>query len=473
MVRKYLFAVALFWATLAGFLAPVGAVVLNTGSTGGGQPLSAIQPSLALTPLVRVAGPFDRLGEIRYSGASAFRAPPGWRVADGTRLPINQNEALFSKIGTIYGGDGRTNFALPDLRGRVAMGDGNGPGLAPLRIGERRGTETVTLPLPRHNHPVLTPPFRQTSDTGSTFPSRSKQQPTLGLNYTLPLRGSFPRPADDGPVQPDPTLGFVDLFATQFFFDDNITSADGQLLSINQNIELFHLFGSTYGGDGRTTFALPDLRGRIVVGEGRGAGLTERRLGQRFGEEDHVVSTATMPVHEHDLSPLDPFAPDVTGSAGGGQPLQNVQPSLALQYLIAINALPPDFAPDDMPFLGEIRPFAGTFVPDGWMLADGSVLPESQHQELFAMFGTTFGGDGRTTFGLPDLRGRAIVGAGEGLGLRDWRLGETFGTELVSMSLANMPGHDHTYESIPEPGTLGLFGLGLAALGLTRRRRAV
>ncbi len=82
-------------------------------------------------------------------------APRGWALCDGQLLSIAQNTALFSLLGTIYGGDGRTTFALPDLRGRVAMHPGNGPGLTPKNIGQKGGTETNTLitgNLPAHNH---------------------------------------------------------------------------------------------------------------------------------------------------------------------------------------------------------------------------------------------------------------------------------------------------------------------------------
>jgi microcystin-dependent protein len=82
-------------------------------------------------------------------------APRGWAFCDGQLLSIAQNTALFSILGTTYGGDGRTTFALPDLRGRVAIHPGNGPGLTPRNLGQRGGTETNTLnqtQLPSHNH---------------------------------------------------------------------------------------------------------------------------------------------------------------------------------------------------------------------------------------------------------------------------------------------------------------------------------
>ncbi len=93
------------------------------------------------------------LGEIRLFGFNF--APRGWAHCDGQLLPIAQNSALFSLLGTIYGGDGRTTFALPDLRGRVPMHMGTGPGLSSHPIGQKSGNESVTLTetqIPSHSH---------------------------------------------------------------------------------------------------------------------------------------------------------------------------------------------------------------------------------------------------------------------------------------------------------------------------------
>lgn len=84
-------------------------------------------------------------------------APRGWAFCDGQLLPVSQNTALFSLIGTTYGGDGRTTTALPDLQGRAPMHPGRGPGLTSRRLGEKVGAETVTLTeasLPSHSHSV-------------------------------------------------------------------------------------------------------------------------------------------------------------------------------------------------------------------------------------------------------------------------------------------------------------------------------
>src|SRR4051812_40404269 len=86
-------------------------------------------------------------------------APKGWAQCNGQLLPINQNQALFSLLGTTYGGNGQTNFALPDLRGRLPVGFGQGPGLSNYVQGDRSGVETVTVgpnELPAHTHAVDT-----------------------------------------------------------------------------------------------------------------------------------------------------------------------------------------------------------------------------------------------------------------------------------------------------------------------------
>ncbi|MDJ0654917.1 MAG: tail fiber protein [Xanthomonadales bacterium] len=101
-----------------------------------------------------MASPF--LAEIVMFGGN-FN-PRQWAFCDGQLLAISQNQALFSLLGTTYGGDGRTTFALPEMRGRVAMHAGSGPGLTPRTLGERSGSETNTLntnQLPSHSHPLV------------------------------------------------------------------------------------------------------------------------------------------------------------------------------------------------------------------------------------------------------------------------------------------------------------------------------
>jgi len=95
------------------------------------------------------------------------------------------------------------------------------------------------------------------------------------------------------------------------------------------------------------------------------------------------------------------------------------------------------------PFVGEIRMFAGNFAPRGWALCDGQLLAVAQNDALFSLFGTIYGGDGRSTFGLPDLRGRVPIHQGSGPGLTDRRIGAKAGAERVSLTANELPSHTH------------------------------
>ncbi len=143
---------------------------------------------------------------------------------------------------------------------------------------------------------------------------------------------------------------------------------EGQLLAIAQNNALFSLLGTTFGGDGRTTFGLPDLRGRVPLGEGTGPGLTQRRLGARSGNESVTLQQTTIPAHNHAVnvsvqsadafdpasnlpadSPRQVYAPTKTGSfasdaltdTGDGESHGNRQPLLVISYIIALQGIFP------------------------------------------------------------------------------------------------------------------------------------
>lgn len=161
------------------------------------------------------------VGEIRMFAGNF--APRGWSLCDGQLIAINQNTALFSLLGTIYGGDGRTTFGLPDMRGRVPVHQGSGPGLSPQRLGSRFGAEQVALTtaqLPAHNHPVAASPAAASSPSPqSNVPAVAEENiyasgppqamanaiaaaggsqahanlaPTTCVNYIIALFGSYP-----------------------------------------------------------------------------------------------------------------------------------------------------------------------------------------------------------------------------------------------------------------------------------------
>ena len=100
------------------------------------------------------------------------------------------------------------------------------------------------------------------------------------------------------------------------------------------------------------------------------------------------------------------------------------------------------------PFVGEIRMFGGSFAPRGWALCEGQLLAVNQNDALFSLLGTIYGGDGRTTFGLPDMRGRVPVHQGAGPGLSDRRLGSKGGEEGVALTAAELPAHSHTFNAM-------------------------
>jgi microcystin-dependent protein len=121
------------------------------------------------------------IAEVRIMGFNF--APRGWAFCDGQLLAISQNTALFSLVGTTYGGDGRVTFGLPDIRGRAAVHPGTGPGLTQRRLGQKGGTETVTLTanqIPSHNHALrATPDSVVQSDPANQLPAKTSQ-PTYG-----------------------------------------------------------------------------------------------------------------------------------------------------------------------------------------------------------------------------------------------------------------------------------------------------
>jgi microcystin-dependent protein len=306
-----------------------------------------MQASLALTQYFPTAGIFPSqgggstsffLGEI---GTFAGNFVPAGVGSSGQLLSINQNTAIFSLVGTYYGGDGLSNFALPNLNGTTMVGTGQGPGLAAESTGEKSGSATVTLN------------YTQTPANNLNVWGQSQafdnHQPSLGITYEIATQGVFPSQGGGGST-PLNTLGMVMAFAGNFEAGGYL-KCDGRLLSIAQNTALFSLLGTTYGGDGLTTFALPDLRGRDIIG----ASATDP-VGTVVGQEKVTLTNSQVP------------------NNGATTPFDNRQPSLAMQYVIALQGIFPTQGGNQdptTPFLGQIVSFAANFVPSGWAKCDG------------------------------------------------------------------------------------------------------
>jgi microcystin-dependent protein len=105
------------------------------------------------------------------------------------------------------------------------------------------------------------------------------------------------------------------------------------------------------------------------------------------------------------------------------------------------------------PYVGEIRIFAGNFAPAGWMFCDGQTLPISENETLFNLIGTTYGGDGQSTFNLPDLRGRLPLHQGTGSFGTTYQMGEQAGVETVTLTTQQIPAHNHTFNATTASGT--------------------
>lgn len=113
------------------------------------------------------------------------------------------------------------------------------------------------------------------------------------------------------------------------------------------------------------------------------------------------------------------------------------------------------------PFIGQIIMFGGNFAPRGWAFCDGQLLQIATNSALFSILGTTYGGDGRTNFGLPDLRGRVPIHNGAGVGLDSYRLGQKGGSEEVTLATAQLPSHSHDLQVADQLPNTNEAGSGL------------
>ena len=121
------------------------------------------------------------------------------------------------------------------------------------------------------------------------------------------------------------------------------------------------------------------------------------------------------------------------------------------------------------PYLGEIRLFSFNFAPRGWAFCQGQTLPINQNQALFALLGTTYGGNGQTTFSLPNLAGRAAISSGQGLGLSPHNLGESAGSPSVTLTINQIPAHNHNAVGTKNKGSLSGNPLGTRSIRSGRR----
>jgi microcystin-dependent protein len=132
------------------------------------------------------------------------------------------------------------------------------------------------------------------------------------------------------------------------------------------------------------------------------------------------------------------------GNSGGSQAQNNMQPWIAVNYIIALVGIYPSRSSIADPTIAEISMFAGNFAPRNWAFCDGQLLSVASNSALFSLVGTIYGGDGRTTFALPNMRGRTAIHAGNGPGLTPRTIGQIGGSETNTMTINQLPSHTHT-----------------------------
>ena len=390
------------------------------------------------------------LGEIRIVGFNF--APRGWASCDGQLLEIEKHKDLFAVLGTTYGGDGKTTFGLPDLRGRIAVHPGEAPGLPGVVLGQKLEAKKLVA----------------ATGEGETAGTRAYQN----LRYVIAFRGLAPQQVRLG--NGSDLVGEVRLFAGKDAPRGWIF-CDGQQLKSDQHTSLFAAIRNTYGGNGDTTFAVPDLRGRCAVHVGSGPGLEYVGLGEKLGGDkvtassDPKKSTVTRPgLGIHYMISLGLPAPDAEEVERRFQIAVAERKVVHAKYQAALAARAACLAELELnelsgkrkekapqaeglktkirmideetkrhvagltkieqvagelaakrpqrsePFLGEIRMTAAKYVPGGWETVDGQLHLIRDNSALFSLFGTMYGGDGRTVFGAPRLRGRAPVSTPSG-----------------------------------------------------------
>lgn len=268
----------------------------------------------------------------------------------------------------------------------------------------------------------------------------------------------------------DSGIGAIRMFGGTYAIQGFLL-CDGRTYQISQYRDLFNVIGTRFGGDGVSTFATPNLSARVPIHVGSGLGLTPRSLGQTGGSEQAALSVAQMATHTHGMSggeapATDRGATSTSGLAeshgriyeagtspvamsalsvsatGGTTPHSNLQPFLALNYLIAWQADPDVTLGYPNPYLAEIRMFAGNVIPSGWAACEGQEFAIRDATALFSVLGTTYGGNGIVTFALPDLGGCAPMGASD-FSSPSHYLGDFGGSQTVTLTTDNLPAHGH------------------------------
>jgi microcystin-dependent protein len=304
--------------------------------------------------------------------------PSGWLRADGSVLPVSEYPELFDVIGDTYGGDGETNFAVPDLRARVPVGVGT--------------IQDATIPSPSEGKSMV--PLISSMALGEVVQGQFE---ALGVNFMIAREGNYPQ--RDGADTSSPLVGEIRIFAGDVIPSGWVV-CDGSMLPINsQNLPLYSVLGTTYGGDGQAHFNLPDFRARAPMHVGD-------------------IDVDSPPDWTENQIPL-------VESMGRGDVASGQIGTLGIRIGIARTGLFPSTGGDVAAggtLIGQTLMFGGVFMPGGWYPADGGWyfvdamdFNFDEEPALYFLLGKSFGYRPRgelEEFRLPDLGASVPVGRG-------------------------------------------------------------
>ena len=336
---------------------------------------------------------------IPYTNAET---PLGWMKCDGREVLISEYPDLYATIGNTYGSStDPLNFKLPDLRGRTIIGEGQGDNLTTKTMGENGGEEAHTLSvneIPSHTHRILV----SNSEAGLEFADNGKDDVLVGdhggtyLNTTTNTNQSFIE--STGGNQSfntlSPFLVCNYIIKVRSITTDAINIVDGFVgIGIETPLAQLHVSGDVI------------IEGILNLNN------------TTYVDTDGKIGIGKMPEY-----PL-----DVVGDI-------NFTGDLLFNGTKLADPIP----------VGTIIPYTSMTIPTGWLTCDGRALSRAEYFELFEIIGITYGsGNGVSTFNLPDLRGRDIIGVGQGSGLTNRTLGDTSGSETKILTINQMPSHTH------------------------------
>jgi microcystin-dependent protein len=307
--------------------------------------LAVLLVLLSISPSGLLADEEPYLGDIIMTAVPY--TPRGWAECNGQFLSIAENPTLYSLIGDKHGSKNGM-FALPDFRGRVPVGlDDNKWSYKKVKMGEHFGYESIksaldiTGEIEKVEAGTRSPDKYVKSITfGSIKIDRiSNHQPSIGMRYIIAIKGMSPpkkRPVKWRKGNPNNYVGTIKLSPAKYI-EAGWMECDGRELKINDYLGLYRVIGNVYGGNNRTTFRLPDLRGRVAMGTGKGPGLIPVYRGeQKGGPKKAVVASIKTYTTKVGSRGKKVQINGIKGDKTVNMKFDTYQPAVGMRYIISV-----------------------------------------------------------------------------------------------------------------------------------------